>query len=91
MKNRSPNPLNVFDLRRTNHLPPHFYSVVFDSVYEVKPMTDWIWENLEGRFYFGDFYSNDNASTLPALRKCAAFEIHSEASYFSLVLVDLNS
>lgn len=91
MKNRSPNPLNVFDLRRMDHKPPHFYSVVFDSISEVKPMTDWIWENLEGRFYFGDHYGSDSASYISVLRKCAAFEIHSEASYFSLVLVDLNS
>ena len=86
-----PNPLNVMGLRKVEHLPPHFYTVNFDVGTNSKRITDWIWENLEGRFYFGDVYSLVDGTGHGYLQKCAAFEIHSEASYFALVLVDLNS
>lgn len=82
-----PNPLNTFDLRRLDHCPPHFYSVYFDLSTNEKKVTDWIFEKLQGRFFFGDCYRE---STTKYLQKQAAFEIHSEASYFAMVLNDIN-
>jgi hypothetical protein len=55
-----------------------------------KRITDWIYENLSGRFYFGEYTSNTPGSEQIAICKRAAFEIHSEASYFALVLPDIN-
>ena len=83
-----PNPLNVFDLRTINHCPPHFFVVDFDIVCQNKKISDWIWENLTGRFYLGDHYQREKKESY--MIKRAGFEIHSEASYFALILPDLN-
>jgi hypothetical protein len=85
LKHNEINPLTVFGLRRMNHCPPHFTSVTFDIHTDDKKITDWIWENVTGRFYYGDFYiENSNGSI--TMQKQAAFEIAGEASYFGLVL-----
>lgn len=71
------NPLNVHGLRQiTTHCPPHFTQVTFQSMINQKNITDWIWENLEGRFYVS---SNDGNIT-------AAFELPNESTFFSLSL-----
>jgi hypothetical protein len=90
VKKYQPNPLNTFDLRRLDHCPPHFFAVGFHISVTEKKLSDWIWENLSGRFYLGDTYvlSDDVKSTV--LVKRAAFEIHSEGSYFAMFLPDLN-
>jgi len=86
------NPLNAAGLRKVAHCPPHFYAVDFNLSSPEKKITDWIYENLEGRFYFGDTYADiiDNGSRRSVLQKRAAFEIHSEASYFAMLLNDIN-
>lgn len=83
------NPLNVFGLRRVDHCPPHFEQVHFNILTNDKKITDWISENLEGRFWFGDLYMYGDDSIV-SLGKCAGFEIHSEASYFSLIIDQIN-
>lgn len=83
------NPLNVFGLRRMEHCPPHFVQVDFDLKTEFKYITDWIFENLAGRFYFSDAYNLDsNGKTQMCYR--AAFEHGSEASMFGLMLENIN-
>ena len=79
-----PNPLNVHNLRVLNHCPPHFYAVDFDLSCPAKQLSDWIYVNLSGRFYFGEVAEGRK------LYHRAAFEIHSEASYFALSLSDIN-
>jgi hypothetical protein len=83
------NPLSVFGLRQLEHCPPHFAKVGFDSAVEDKRVTDWVWENLTGRFYFGDQYVED-ANGPKYIEKVIAFELHSEASYFALFLNEIN-
>lgn len=92
MKKYQPNPLNIFGLRELEHCPPHFFAVDFDLSGPDKKIQDWIWENLYGRFYFGDTYGivDDNGRRASYLKKRAAFEIHSEASYFAMLLPELN-
>jgi len=82
------NPLNLFNLRRVNHCPPHFSAVDFDISTNEKKITDWIYENLQGRFYLDDHYVGVNG--FKAIKKRAGFEIHGEASYFALILQDIN-
>jgi hypothetical protein len=82
------NPLNLFDLRKVNHCPPHFFAVDFDISTSEKKITDWIYENLQGRFYLGDYYVGANG--FKVIKKRAGFEIHGEASYFALILQDIN-
>jgi hypothetical protein len=82
------NPLNVFGLRRLDHCPPHFEKILFDLKCEIKIVSDWIYTNLEGRFYLGDHsYSQDGVFTIQTL---AAFERASDASYLGLMLDQIN-
>lgn len=75
-------------MRRMDSLPPHFSKVVFDLSTSDKVLTDWIWENLEGRFFYGEYFSEtDNALDV---QKVAAFEISGEASMFALILDTIN-
>lgn len=83
------NPLNVFGLRRLDHCPPHFVEVKYTLQCSEKKITDWIIENLEGRFYAGDSYTEENGHI--HMIKSAAFEIPGEASMFALILDKLNT
>lgn len=85
----SVNPLNVFGLRQLDYCPPHFSRVPFDLRVGPKQITDWIHENLEGRFWFGDYYHLDENSKIIS-QKCAGFERASEASYFALMIDQIN-
>ena len=89
LKHGEVNPLNVFGLRRLEHCPPHFEPVVFDNYYNEKHVSDWIYENLQGRFYLGikDVYVDHKLSKRQTV---VAFEQASEASYFSLLLPQIN-
>jgi len=64
IKHGEPNPLNVFGLRQLDHNPPHFTNVPFELKASNKQITDWIWENLEGRFWFGDHYQTDTDGSI---------------------------
>lgn len=75
-------------MRRMDSLPPHFSKVVFDLSTSDKILTDWIWENLEGRFYYAEYFSEKDGAL--DVQKVAAFEIHGEASYFALILDTIN-
>lgn len=80
------NPLTVHGLRELEHCPPHFIRVEFDVRSSRKQITDWIWENLEGRFWAGDVYSVHSETKAVLMNYCVAFEIPGEASMFSLCL-----
>lgn len=83
------NPLAVFGLRELNHCPPHFTAVVFPLKTNAKTISDWIWANLSGRFYFNDYYYKDENNAVQLTKK-AAFEIPGEASMFGLILDQIN-
>jgi hypothetical protein len=89
LKHNEVNPLSVFGLRRVEHCPPHFTQINFDLACSEKTIADWIYENLDGRFYLGDFYVESSTGSLN-MQKTAAFETSGEASYFSLVLDTIN-
>jgi hypothetical protein len=91
LKHGEVNQLNVFDLRQVHHCPPHFVVVTFDLRTNIKEISDWIYENLSGRFYIGDYF--DNSESDPGkvkMQKAVAFELHEEASYFGLFLPNIN-
>ena len=90
LKHGEINPLNVFGLRELSHCPPHFYPVKFELKTQEKNIKDWIYENLEGRFWIGDVYEL-NSNNSAEMQKCVAFENHAESSYFSLFLDKFNS
>ena len=89
LKQNEINPLNVFGLRRLEHLPPHFELMTFDLRGNEKVISDWIFENLAGRFYLGDHFVSTEGGSV-ALCKCAAFEVPGELSYFGLLLDSIN-
>lgn len=89
LKHNDINPLSVFGLRRVDYCPPHFATVVFDLTAHEKVITDWIWENLDGRFFYGEHYS-ESATGSVSSQKMVAFESVGEASYFALVLDTIN-
>lgn len=89
LKHNEANPLAVFGLRELEHCPPHFSQVQFDLKCNQKTITDWIWTNLSGRFWCGDWYYKDGSNNVQ-IQKCAAFEIAGEASMFALVLDQIN-
>lgn len=82
------NPLAVLGIRQVKRCPPHFRKIPLDNVIVLtSSITDWIWLNLSGRFYIGyqstakSRKENDSREEL-----VAAFEIHSEATHFALIL-----
>ena len=85
LRDGSPNVLTIHGLREVELCPPHFVKVPFSLTGNRKDFTDWIWENLEGRFWVGDFYYINDADTLE-MSACAAFETPGEASMFALCL-----
>jgi len=84
LKHGEANPLNIHGLRELGWCPPHFERVLFDSVVSDHVISSWIYENLSGRFYIGPI---DEANKRLVL---VAFEIPGEASYFSLMLSQIN-
>lgn len=72
------------------HMPPHFEPIMFDTKVTDKVVLDWIWENLDGRFYFGDHYYATPGGSI-TMQKVIAFEEKSEASYFGLMLSTINN
>ena len=89
LKHNEPNPLNIHGLRQVNHCPPHFTTVYFDLSVSEKDLTDWLYENLEGRFYSGQVDVRQESGKY-ARQQCIAFEQSSEASYFALFLPQIN-
>jgi hypothetical protein len=74
------------------HCPPHFEQVVFEPYATEKQITDWLYENLEGRFYVGNIDIARTPGGKPIDRNLlVAFELPSEASYFSLILPTINT
>jgi hypothetical protein len=89
------NPLNVHNMRRMDWCPPHFEKIIFDPMNsdwlvfskaksEKKLLSDWIYENLSGRFYIG--YHDTQENNKSTRKTVVAFEIANEASFFSLNL-----
>lgn len=90
LKYKEPNPLAVFGLRRLeDHCPDHFVTVDFDIKCQEKNILDWVWTNLSGRFYFGDYYYRNSDGAIET-KKRIGFETPGEASMFALVLDQLN-
>ena len=84
LKHKEPNSLSVLNIRRLDFCPVHFQKMTFDLYTNVKNISDWLYENTDGRFYFGQIADGKQ------LVYCAGFENHSEASYFAIMLPQFN-
>jgi hypothetical protein len=90
IKHGEPNPLNIFGLRQLSHNPPHFQKVVFELQTHEETILNWIYENLEGRFYIGSEDVVVDHDIKLVRRHCVSFESPGEASYFGLCLSQFN-
>lgn len=89
LKNNEPNVLSIHGLREVKHCPPHFSPVIFNLQSTEKKITDWLYENLDGRFYSGQIdVLQDSGKTVR--HHCVAFELPGEASYFALKIDTIN-
>lgn len=84
LKHKEVNPLAVANTRRMEFCPPHFQSIYIDLKCNLKTLTDWIYENTDGRFFVGAGTSNNDLCTH------IGFEVHSEATYLSMFLPQIN-
>ena len=89
LQHKEINLLNVHGLRRLDHCPPHFTKVEFSIRTSEKVITDWIYENLSGRFWFGDQYFKTPEGSI-SFSKSVGFELGGEASYFAIFLDQIN-
>lgn len=82
---------NLTNTQRVEHCPPHFTPIYF-SLYTVEQhIANWLHENCAGRFYLGDSYVRDaDVLTNLGLHKVVAFENPEEATYFTLMLGQIN-
>lgn len=85
LKHGEPNSLSVLNMRRLDFCPIHFQKMTFDLIVTEKVISDWLYENTDGRFFSGQIVVNDKQLTY-----CVGFENHSEASYFALLLPQIN-
>lgn len=90
LKHGEINPLNVHVLRRMEECPLHFTAIDFELRTSEKHITDWVYENLAGRFWIGDYFSINDAGSITATKRIS-FEIGAEASYFGMFLDQINT
>ena len=85
IKYGEPNPLAVFDLRQVSFCPPHFQQITFDLYAAERTLLDWIHENTEGRFFFGQMVTSEGLA-----KTCIGFELAAETTLFAMYLPQLN-
>ncbi|CAB4130337.1 hypothetical protein UFOVP116_388 [uncultured Caudovirales phage] len=89
LKHGSINKLNVHGLRKVNILPPYFTVVEFDLHTKEKTITDWVYENLESRFWMGQICKRLETKKV-SLSPAIAFEDPAESTYFLMFLSQIN-
>ena len=84
IKNRTPNPLNVFEVRQVKAAPPHFEYVNLPMKYNLEEsLIKWIKQHLKHRFYAGKNVSLDSENKLTQVLT-VGFEETKDMSYFML-------
>ena len=84
IKNKTPNPLNVFEVRQVKSAPPHFEYVNLPMKYNLEEsLVKWIKQNLKNRFYAGKNISLDSDNKLVQVLT-VGFEETKDMSYFML-------
>ena len=84
------NPLDYHNQRRTDELCPHFITTYFAlNLHNSVKIINWIYENTESRFFFGQQYTKGSSGIFEYLY-CVAFEYETDSVFFNLNLVDLN-
>jgi hypothetical protein len=83
-KIKEPNPLNFFQIRRADILPPYYESVSIPYTYNIEDsLNKWILQNLKGRFYIGRVVEVTNENAMETVMK-VGFEEGRELAFFML-------
>lgn len=90
LKNGRPNALNLLGLRRVDFPARHFHYTSLNKYNPIKnsQVDDWIYHNLNGRFYIGPALDLDNTNSIIYITKIG-FEEEKELSFFLLSYSDL--
>ena len=85
LKHGKPNPLNLLDLRRVRFPARHFHYIVLDKYNprKLSQIDDWIFQNLNGRYYLGQTLDLDTNNSIVYTLK-VGFEEEKELSFFLL-------
>lgn len=85
IKNGKPNPLNLLDLRRVQFPARHFHYLTLPrySPSVLKSADEWIYNNLNGRYYIGQALDLDSNNSLVYVTNIG-FEQEKEMSFFLL-------
>ena len=83
IKQKEPNGLEFFEMRKMRVCPPHFEVTSATLTYNLEDsIIRWIKDHLKGRFYVGKGVEIKNGSVANVLK--IGFEEPKEASYFML-------
>lgn len=77
------NPLDVLGIRRVNFCPSTFETIDLEKTYNIEAvLSDWIEDNLSGRYFLGENVSlkNESISSVTTV----GFELTKEMSFFML-------
>tara|TARA_A100000164_G_C21189290_1_gene444254 strand:+ start:138 stop:419 length:282 start_codon:yes stop_codon:yes gene_type:complete len=84
IKNKKPNPLNVFNIRKVKSAVPNFEYINLPSNYNLEDSLDkWIINNLRNRYYIGREVKLDNDNKMNQVIT-VGFEETRDLSYFML-------
>lgn len=84
IKNKIPNPLNIFGVRRVVSPPSHFEYVNLPLTYNLEQsLVKWIDKNLKHRYYIGRNVVLDHSNKL-VQTVTVGFEESKDMSYFML-------
>ena len=84
IKNKTPNPLNVFEVRQVKSAPPHFEYVNLPMKYNLEEsLVKWIKQHLKHRFYAGKNVTLNSDNKLTQVLT-VGFEETKDMSYFML-------
>jgi hypothetical protein len=87
LKYGKPNPLNLLELRRVRFPARHFHYTLVNTNRSIG-VNDWIYQNLNGRYYVGQTIILDSTNTISYATKIG-FEEEKELSFFLLSYSDL--
>mgnify|MGYP000610117027 FL=1 len=84
IKNKTPNPLNVFEVRQVKSAPPHFEYINLPMKYNLEDsLVKWIKQNLKNRFYISKNVALDDENKLTHVLT-VGFEETKDMSFFML-------
>jgi hypothetical protein len=86
IKNGKPNPLNYFSMRRVSVPAQHFHYTNYGkySPTLLRNLDQWIYNNLNSRYYIGQDLELDKASNSITYVTRIGFEQEKELSFFKL-------